>query len=225
MARSNIIKDFTSSDISIEIALKKLRVLFSSLNNEKLTNWAKCELEGYESGSDIPSYRVVRGRLLSTLIVGSVYDGVKYTNYPLTLANLPPELSKEILTSNVLQSVSSLESIVNQKTSTQKPIPPTVYPQLQILCGINANIMSAHVEFDYTVTQDVISKINGKILDTLLTLEKEFGNLDDLDIDISTKGEDEIQNIVQHIQVTLYDNSISIGDNNKIKNSHIATNQ
>lgn len=225
MARSKIIKDFTSSDMSIEIALKKLRVLFSNLNDEKLTNWAKCELEGYESGSDIPSYRVVSGRLLSTLIVGSVYNGVKYTNYPLTLLNFSEEKSNKILSSNVLQSVSSLESIVSQKTATQKPILPTAYTQLEKLCGINASIMSAYVEFDYTVTQDVLSKINGKILDTLLTLEKEFGNLDDLDIDISTKDTKELKEIVNHIQVNLYDNSITIGDNNKIKNSDIATNK
>lgn len=133
------------------------------------------------------------------------------------------ELAKKILTSNILQSVSSLESIVKEKTSTHKPIPSTVYSQLEALCGINATSISAHVEFDYTVIQDIISKIDGKILDTLFMLEKEFENLDDLDI--ATKEEEEIQNIVQHIKVILYDDSISIGDNNKIKNSDIVTNQ
>jgi len=225
LATSKIIKDFTSADISIEIALKKLRVLLSNLNDDKLTNWTKYELEGYDKGADLPKYRVVTGRILSTLIVGTVYDGIKYTNYPLNLVNLSPEKSKEILSSNVYQSVSSLEVIVNERTTTQKPLPPQIYEGLATLCGINANILSAHVEFDYTVTQDILAKINGKILDTLLTLEKEFGNLDDLDIDISKKNENQLKTIVQNIQVNLYDNSISIGDNNKIKHSDIVTNK
>ena len=62
-------------------------------------------------------------------------------------------------------------------------------------------------------------------METLLFLEKEFGCLDNLDIDISSKNEVEIKSIVYQIQVNLYDNSISIGDNNKIKNSDILTNK
>ena len=71
----------------------------------------------------------------------------------------------------------------------------------------------------------IISKVKTKILETLLFLEKEFGNLDGLDIDISTKTEEELKSIIQHIQVNLYDNSIAIGNNNKIKNSNIVTNK
>lgn len=59
----------------------------------------------------------------------------------------------------------------------------------------------------------------------ILTLEKEFGNLDELDIDISTKDTAELKEIVNYIQINLYDNSITIGDNNKIKHSDITTNK
>ena len=62
-------------------------------------------------------------------------------------------------------------------------------------------------------------------LKTLLFLEKEFGNLDELDIDISIKNKEELKNIVQHIHFNLYDNSIKIGDGNKIKGSNITTNK
>ena len=62
-------------------------------------------------------------------------------------------------------------------------------------------------------------------METLLYLEKEFGNLDDLDIDISTKSKEELTSIIKYIQINLYDNSITIGDNNKIKKSNITTNK
>ena len=50
-------------------------------------------------------------------------------------------------------------------------------------------------------------------------------NLDELDIDISIKNKEELKNIVQHIHFNLYDNSIKIGDGNKIKGSNITTNK
>lgn len=56
-------------------------------------------------------------------------------------------------------------------------------------------------------------------------LEKEFGSLDSLDIDLSVKSEEEIKSIIQYIQINLYDNNISIGDNNKIRNSKISINK
>ena len=89
----------------------------------------------------------------------------------------------------------------------------------------NAHITDAYVDIDLGMVSDIISKVKTKILETLLFLEKEFGNLDGLDIDISTKTEEELKSIIQHIQVNLYDNSIAIGNNNKIKNSNIVTNK
>ena len=59
-----------------------------------------------------------------------------------------------------------------------------------------------------------------------MLLEKEFGNLDELDIDLSTKDETEIENITNNIMVIFYnDNSVTIGDNNKMKDTNISTAQ
>ena len=69
------------------------------------------------------------------------------------------------------------------------------------------------------------AKVKTKILETLLFLEKEFGDLDGLDVDISIKNSEELRSIINHIEIKLYDNSISLGDNNRIKNSNIITNK
>ena len=62
------------------------------------------------------------------------------------------------------------------------------------------------------------------MLDVLLLLEKEFGNLDDLDIDLTSKSNDEIQNIASNIMILLYnDNSIVVGDNNRMKDTSISS--
>ena len=54
-------------------------------------------------------------------------------------------------------------------------------------------------------------------------LEKEFGVLDDLDIEWDGKTEDEQKVIIEKITVIFQDNSVSIGNGNKIKNSTIAS--
>ena len=56
----------------------------------------------------------------------------------------------------------------------------------------------------------------------MLLLEEEFGNLDDLDVDLLSKPEEKIREIEDKIFVIIYeDNSITIGDNNKMKNTSI----
>ena len=68
------------------------------------------------------------------------------------------------------------------------------------------------------------SNIENRLLDVLILLEKEFGVLDDLDIDVESKSEDEKEGIVKQLQIIIFnDNSVTIGNGNKIKDSNIAS--
>ncbi len=85
-------------------------------------------------------------------------------------------------------------------------------------------ITSATVNFNMPDVYNIFPKVENKLLDILRYLEKQFGNLDDLDIDLDSKSKDEVNEIKSHIYVIIYnDQSISIGDNNKIKNSTIVS--
>lgn len=71
---------------------------------------------------------------------------------------------------------------------------------------------------------NIFPKIENKLLDVLSYLEKQFGNLDELDIDTSSKNDEEMRDIVDHIYVLIYnDHRVNIGSNNKIKDSSIAS--
>ena len=86
------------------------------------------------------------------------------------------------------------------------------------------NIISARVIVGVQCIADILATIENRLLDALLLLEKEFGNLDDLDIDVSQKTTDELQEIIRNLYVIIYNNqSVNIGDNNKIKDSQIAS--
>ncbi len=71
---------------------------------------------------------------------------------------------------------------------------------------------------------NIIPVVENLLLETFLLLEKEFGVLDDLDIDWDSKTKDEQKVIVEKIIIIFQDNSVSVGDGNKIKNSTVASN-
>lgn len=219
MARSQIIKDFISSKMDIDTALQNLMAILYCLDDEGLINWAKKELEGYDTYDELPKYRKLKGRVMASFFVG-------YAQYPkrqFGIAHLDKEVQESLLSINIYNSISSLIEMKNLEKSVGKPIPPEFYAILQ--ANSNSHITSASVDIDLTSINDIISKVKTKILETLLFLEKEFGDLDGLDVDISIKNSEELRSIINHIEIKLYDNSISLGDNNRIKNSNIITNK
>ena len=220
MAKSNIIKNFINSNMDINTALQNLMAILYCLEDENLINWANKELSGYDSINELPEYRKLKGRVMASYIVGNM----KYSNAQFIISHLDDDIQENLININLYSSISTLEEMKNKGESRiGKPIPPEFYILLQE--NTNAHIIEASVNTDLSSINDVISKVRVKILKTLLFLEKEFGNLDELDIDISIKNKEELKNIVQHIHFNLYDNSIKIGDGNKIKGSNITTNK
>lgn len=219
MARSKLIKDFISSKMDIDTALQNLMAILYCLEDEVLINWTKKELSGYEIDDTLPQYRLLSGRVMADFFVGYM----QYTKHQFPINHLDKEIQESILEVPIYSSISTLTESIKKDASLGKPLPPECYPILQ--SNSNAKITKAYVDINVVELTDIISKVKAKILETLLFLEKEFGNLDNLDFDISVKNDEEIKTIVQYIKVTLYDNSISIGDNNKIKNSDIVTNK
>lgn len=223
MAKSQIIKDFTSSSIGIDIALKKLMVLLHDIGDRSLIDWVKNEISGYKDEDiNLPSYRKLSGVFSADYLVGNSYRYTSYTNSSLPLSHLDNEFYENLLAVHLTQSISTLEILAENKESLEKSVPPEFFHIIQE--GSNAKITNARVLINFTVIKDLLSKVNAKIVEILLMLENEFGSLDDLDIDISLKKPEELNTIIQNIQVVLYDNSIHIGDNNKIKNSKLITN-
>ncbi|EOE7347193.1 hypothetical protein PV669_16540 [Clostridioides difficile] len=222
MAESNIIKNFINSNMDIETTLQNLIVILYCLEDETSINWAKKELSGYDRDDLLPKYRNLKGRVL-----GSVTDGANiYSDIEFGTTHLHNDLRESLLKVNLRSSISTLISSRNSWEGLGKPIFPEYYYLLQNLIP-GTNIIKASVDIDLTDVNNIISKVKLNILDILLFLEKKFGNLDKLNIDISKITEKELENIIKHIhiQIELYDNSINIGDNNKINKSNITTNK
>lgn len=70
----------------------------------------------------------------------------------------------------------------------------------------------------------ILTNVKNKLIDILLKLEKEFGNLDDLDINTESKKPKELKKLNQTIINIIYsDNSIKSGDKNKMQDTNIGS--
>ena len=229
MAKSQIIKDLANSSIDLSTALKRAKVLFSELGNEELLNWVNCEISGYPEDASLPDYRILRGNLVGSYMKGSMASHLKWTNVSIPLGKMPEEVKEELLSIYLFEGVDALKHLIqiNEKSEKRlgKQIPADYFP---VFNKYNNDpfmiITSARVEVSMHNLANIISIIENKLLDSLLLLEKEFGNLDELDIDLSGKSSSEIEEIANKISVLIYnDNSITIGDKNKIQDTSINT--
>lgn len=224
MAKSKIIIQIANNEISTEIALKRLKVLLSNFDNEKLLHWVNNELNGYGIGEEIPDYRKSFGSLRGTFMNYTI----KATNVNIPIRSDAPDALRTVLnTIEIRDNISTLQMLLDSgKTSFEYSIPSDYLPNIQYYSAITMTaLLSAHIAFSPGLVTHIMASVNNIVLDALLLLEKEFGNLDDLDVDTSSKSEQQLSAIVQQLIFNIYnDSSIKIGDKNTIKESMLNAN-
>lgn len=229
MARSKIIKDIANSSTDVSTALKRAKVLLSELENRDLLDWVNYELSGYPEGIAVPDYRNLKGNIIGSFFKGSMANHMKWTNVSLPLGKMPDDMRDALLTVSFRESVDALKKLAENaddpSVTLGKVIPADFFPAI---ANYNndpyMNITSARVILGSQAIQGIFSTIETRLLDMFILLEKEFGNLDELDIDLSTKTQDQLDEIIRRLVVIVFnDNSVNIGDGNRIKGSNIAS--
>lgn len=227
MAKSKIIKDLANGSVDTITALKRAKVLMSDLENTKIMRWLDYEISGYPIGADLPKYRKVHGILRGSYLKGSMTRHMKWDNVSIPLGKMPDDIKELLLCVDFHESVEALKKLTEKSqtvgTEISKTIPADYF---STIAHFNNDpymiITSARVIVSEHIIINIFSVIENKLLDILMILEKEFGCLDELDIDITIKTKEEIKVINNRINILIYnDNSISIGDGNKIKDSTI----
>ena len=227
MAKSLIIKELANGTVDTITALKRTKVLLSNLDNKEIISWINHEISGYPNDVKLPSYRTTQGSLVGSYFKGSMVNHIKYNNVPLPLGNMPDDIKEKLLCIEFREGVESLEKLLikSQNNEIAKVVPADFYPAIaKYNNDMYMIISSAKVVFENEFIRNVISSVENKLLDILILLEKEYGSLDDLDIDTSKATDEELNSITQEIYVIIYnDNSISIGNDNKINHTDITT--
>ena len=208
--------------MSVEIALKQLKVLLAEFDKPEMLKWVNAEMQGYDDTDVLPEYRVVVGNLVGNFL--NYYTKCTHISIPLK-SDAPKELVEMCSQVRLYDSLSALRALTETDREFGRQINASLLPYVQQFSAISMTaLLNATVEFSQTQVKNVFSRVENAVLDVLLLLEKEFGNLDDLDIDLTSKSNDEIQNIASNIMILLYNNnSIVIGNNNRMKDTSISS--
>ena len=227
MAKSKIIKDLANGTVSTHVALKRAKLLLQELNDATLLAWIDQELLGYTDIKSIPEYRIKIGQLRGTYFKGSLANHATYKNVPLPVGKMPKEKVRELLSVYFSEGVEELTHVMHDHKDNPigKPIAADYYPIIAVYNNDPyMNIVSARVDVNVQSIQGILTAVETKLMDIFCYLEKQFGVLDELDIDVASKTADEQEDIINHISVLIYnDHRVNIGDNNKIKETTIAS--
>ena len=217
MAKSKIIKELANNSISLGVALNRLFVIASDIENEELQQWAECELHGYGDKKP-PAYRYVKNTIFK-------YSGIngcfQVTNAPLPLQEIMGVDDPTMFYVHLVEGINTIECYLNKPTGNEVGrdltwAAGTVYKKSGIQCYSIKQIIPLNV------FEDVLNSVKMLLMKIFIQLDKTYGCLDDLDIDTDCISPEEIAATNTTINKYIYvDNSINIGDKNKIDGSEI----
>ncbi|MDM5279183.1 hypothetical protein QUF95_17425 [Paenibacillus silvae] len=217
MARSNLLKDLVNGSVNIENILLRLKVILSDLDNEAIMKWVNGELQGYKNIEDVPEYRIFKGNPTGTFVVN--YQ-VQYTNAAVPIHSLldSDEIDK-LVTIKISDSIAVIQTILNgENRDNYGRVISTSY--CHAISVERLQIASMKIRLPANQLDGVVSFVKSKLVEVIMELEKQFANLDDLDI--KTQIEDDKQKkekVIYNIGKIIYEGSIEIGDKNKIGKS------
>lgn len=218
MKRSKVIIELIKDEINVVQAMDILNILLQDLNDKKIKYWLNNEINGYEKDQEIPEYRIVEANIVGNYIVGSIFHGLQCTNQPIPIK---PEVIKEYTKINVRSGLNeilqmSVAENENEKHCLVSPLHTLLAQEISLIDG---EIISANRVLSLYAYTNILNKLKSKVVKIFMELEKKYGNLDDYYIDFSNKKEE--KEIIKNITNIINDNSIHIGDNNKIESSNV----
>ncbi len=213
MAKSKILKELVNNQISLEIALSRLLIIANDIEDEELAKWAENELNGYLKDSKIPCYRTIRS---FNLLYSGINGRFQITNKPLSIAIFDKKTIDKISINDFSDGIQSLQTFSDAEDGS-------VSIDLTYLAGIvekNTGIQCINIRlvFAKSVFQKILGEVRTKLIKIFIELDKKFGCLDDLDI---SKLDGDIGKVKDTIYYIIYqDNSVKIGNDNKIEKSN-----
>ncbi|WP_410491636.1 hypothetical protein QMA40_12050 [Bacillus thuringiensis] len=217
MAKSQLLKDTVSEQSSFENILLRLKVILSNLDNELIMSWIEGELTGYKLDDKLPDYRVVTGIPMGKFIVNGSFE---YTDSQVPLGQvLEPDMIKDLVRMPILDTIKTLEEILSGENKEDYCL---VVPT-ELCHGISTQelqILAMKIKCPSNFISKVISNVKSKLVDVIMELEKQYENLDELDIKSQVEeNKHKKEKVIFNIENIIFDGSIKMGNNNKIKRS------
>ena len=217
MAKSKIIKELANNSISLDVALSRLFVIASDIGNDELQQWAECELHGYGKHK-LPEYRYAKNTVFKYSGINGNY---KVTDAPLPLLEIMKTEDPTTFYLPIPDGISTIEGFANNPTHSEVGRDITwaagmVYEMSGIQCYSIKQLVPLNI------FEGVLNTVKMLLMKIFIKLDKTYGCLDNLDIDTDSFPPEEVAATNTTINKYIYvDNSINIGDKNKIDSSEI----
>lgn len=221
--RSQLLKDLVASNPDLESILSRLSIILSDLpendRNTQINKWINNELSGYSSNSLLPEYRLMKGVLMGTFVV-NYHTRYSNTLVPIRLSKMPIEDIEKMEVLKINHSIREIQNIIEQDKPIGTPIPTEI---LYAYSTSEFQMLSATIQVQGSQLMEIESILKKKLRKIILELERQFLDIDELDIsDEIAKNPKESKRTMQNIyNILLADNSLKIGDKNKISKSKL----
>lgn len=217
MAKSKIIKELANNSISLDVALSRLFIIASDIGNDELQQWAECELHGYGKHK-LPEYRYAKNTMFKYSGINGNY---KVTDAPLPLLEIMKTEDPTTFYLPIPDGISTIEGFANNPMHSEVGRDITwaagmVYEMSGIQCYSIKQLVPLNI------FEGVLNTVKMLLMKIFIKLDKTYGCLDNLDIDTDSFPPEEVAATNTTINKYIYvDNSINIGDKNKIDSSEI----
>lgn len=216
---SDIINELVDSSKSITSPLLKTKVLASRLKSSELLTWTNNELNGYQTSSSLPEYRRCGCNISGTYINGNM----QVNDQALPTHGLPEDLEEQMKNMEFYQSVATLESMesVNKSGQLEAIFPAELTALIEYNIQKKGNpffqLVKARKSVSVAIVTQILSVIRSKLLDFMLKLDEEFGNI--TAIEELQKNNTRISTIMNQtiINNTGDGNIVNTGDNANIE--------
>lgn len=162
--------------------LRMCKILAVRLDHKAFKEWIAQELDSYKNPDELPDYRIIKNLGCCGNFLGNF--GSAFRNAPIPLISLPEEHREAVSTHYVIQSVSALESIVNQANQAN-------HSKLQInwesdfVFMLRSKIyrkmvcIEAWTEIPTAIVIAILDTVKSRILDFVIEIEAENPNAGD----------------------------------------------
>ena len=202
MTKSQLIKDIATNKIDLEEGLQRLLIITSELDNEMISEWIISELNGYGRDDIIPDYRK---RISYRIVYSGINGKLKMTNQTLPLHYFSKGLRDDIDGITIKESIKVIETIVKKGETIGcdlTALASDVFENTGIQC------YKIFQEYSNISFEQLLSNVKSKLILFLLDLEKQFGNLDNLDIEIGKITSGKKEEVTKSFTQLFYDGKV-----------------
>jgi len=214
---NDIIKDLLDEDTSLTSALLKTKYFASKIKNVQLLDWVNNELNGYKHNKDLPDYRIVICHVYGSYLNGNTH--VKEQILP--VHELNEKYKFRFDETYFKDNISSLEDLIKSKGNNKLSIPfnsellGAIEKHLISLGNPYLQLFSAHQYIPKTVITNIIFQTKNVLLEFMLKIDSDYGDVTDFKVLISKSKE--IEKIMSNTIINNYgDGNISNTGNDTI---------